>query len=249
MAKIYSKNNSLKQQYEDAKKKLTIAYGAVAVFFVAWIANIIIFHSFNPLFLFPCFMGFFVSGACSAALKKKVEKLESGVQGETNTIQFISTLPDTYSAIQNVRVEYEGKVSELDTVVVGPNGIFVIETKNHNGTISGSYIDDRLLQSKVGQGGTPYSNQFYNPVKQVSTHVYRLSNMLRDKGFDVWVQSVVYFSNPRANVEVEYDFNQTPVFAKQNNGDRELCTYINEYEGKTQLNYNDVEEIVNILIK
>lgn len=71
MAKIYSKNNSLKQQYEDAKKKLTIAYGAVAVFFVAWIANIIIFHSFNPLFLFPCFMGFFVSGGMFSRVKEK----------------------------------------------------------------------------------------------------------------------------------------------------------------------------------
>ena len=171
MAKIYSKGNALQTEHEDIYKKLTISGGVCVGCFILWIANILIFHSFSPLFIFPVFIGFALSGICSKLFYDKYQVLKSGIDGEANTARIISSFPDTYSAITNATISYDGKTSELDAILVGPKGIFVIETKNHNGTIYGSFSDDKLTQYKVGQKGTPYSKQFYNPIKQVSTQV------------------------------------------------------------------------------
>lgn len=103
---------------------------------------------------------------------------------------------------------------------------FIIETKNMNGTIVGNYDAQYWTQRKIGRNGTPYSGQLYSPVKQVKTHVYRLANYLRKENINVFVDAMVYFSNPNSVVQVTGFSAGTPVFSALGNGSEEICHQI-----------------------
>lgn len=150
----------------------------------------------------------------------------SGVEGEGRLHDIIERLPETFIGYQNVHVAYNGEQSELDMVVIGLTGIFVIEVKNHNGTIVGNFADRNWVQHKIGQNGTPYSKEMYSPVKQVGTHVYRLANYLRSRGVKCHVESIVYFANPETDVQLQGTPEKTAVFCAKYNGEQELLDYI-----------------------
>lgn len=127
--------------------------------------------------------------------------LRSGILGERTAAQAVRRLPASYRAVSSVRLRTkDGRRCEMDFVVIGPNGVFVVENKHHRGRITGSVQDAHWRQEKQGRGGAAYQAQFYNPVKQVSTHVHHLAQALRAHGFDVWVQSAVYFSHPETQL-------------------------------------------------
>lgn len=193
------------------------------------------------------FIGFFIELSIYKLFRDKFNSIKSGVKGERNVISIISKLPEDYKAISNVIVEYEGKSSELDLVLIGKNGIFVIETKNHNGTIEGDDTDERWIQYKVGRKGGRYSKSMYNPMKQVSTHVYRLSNFLKMNGVNVWVQGIVFFSNRSARVYINHRLNKIPVFAASNYGVEDLLQYINTYQTKKEIDTETIHKMVSLL--
>lgn len=246
MARLYRRNNALKSEYNSARAKVKLGITVSMVCFILWVANILIFHSFNPLFIVPCFLGFGGGGIYAGLHSQKYEQLKSGVEGKESTTQLLATLPDDYSVISNVQVVHDGRVANIDDVVIGPNGVFVVTAKNHNGMIEGHYSDNKLSQEKMGRGGTPYTKYFYNPIKQVGTQVYLLSQFLKGRGIDVWIQGMVYFSNPEAVVDVDFE-RKTPVFASRRNGGEKLYSYITGYAGSNMLAAEDINNIVNIL--
>ena len=170
-----------------------------------------------------------------------------GLEGEDITADIIAKLPDGYYGFQNVTVVYDGKKSELDMVVAGPTGVFIVETKNRNGDIRGNFDDRTWTQYKVGRGGTPYSNDFYSPVKQVGTHIYRLSHFLRERGVKVHIDGAVYFSNPEADVRIGGRMGNIPVFACADNGGAELIRYI--ISGNGQLDNDTIGKVCRLLVK
>lgn len=193
------------------------------------------------------YIGFFIEISFYKIFRDKLNGLKSGVKGERNLISILSKLPDDYKAISNAIVEYEGKSSELDLVLIGKNGVFVIETKNHNGTIEGDDTDEKWIQNKVGRKGGRYSKSMYNPMKQVSTHVFRLSNFLKTNDINVWVQGVVFFSNRSARVSINNRNNKIPVFAASNGGVDELLQYINTYQAKKEIDTETIHKMVRLL--
>lgn len=193
------------------------------------------------------FLGVFVEAFFYKIFRDKSNILKSGIKGERNLISILRKLPDGYKAISNVIVEYEGKPSELDLVLIGKNGVFVIETKNHNGTIVGDDTDERWIQKKVGQKGGRYQKSMYNPIKQVSTHVFRLSNFLKTNNINVWVQGAVFFSNRSTRVNISNHNNKVPVFVASKNGVNELLQYINTYKVKKELDTGLIDEMVRLL--
>ena len=248
MAKIHKKQNPMQGKHDKYKRKGIIFMSIGIGCWVLWGLNVMIFHTFNPLFIAPVFFGFMGFGVLGGYFLNKAKIMSVGLEGKQQTLSFVSFLPDTYSVVTNPKITYQGKESLLDTVVIGPNGVFIIQTKNHNGSISGRATDNQLSQYKIGQKGTPYTNMFYNPVKQVSTHVFRLSKLLHEFGYNVWIQGIVYFSNPEAKVDVYSGDSQVPVFAASQGGEWSMSEYITNYKQKHTLSQTDVEKIANILM-
>lgn len=67
-----------------------------------------------------------------------------------------------------------GGYTEIDLVVLCRQGIFIIESKNIVGKISGNWKEDNLTISHPG--GRDYT--FYNPINQNTVHFQYLKNLL-----------------------------------------------------------------------
>lgn len=149
----------------------------------------------------------------SASSKNKTEReiTAAGKQGEERTAYLLHSLPDNYILIRNAVINYEGRKSEIDNIVVGNTGVFIIETKNQRGHIVGDCQERDWTQHKVGRGGTPYCKDFYNPTKQVATHIYRLKGIFKQNKIRVFINGTVYFSNPENKIYIENPREDIPV--------------------------------------
>ncbi len=168
--------------------------------------------------------------------------LKSGVEGEEKALKLLSELPDSFSVIPDYTVTTQTGSSQMDFVVISKKSIWVVENKNLNGRITGTLSDRNWRQDKVGRGGNAYGKTFYNPAKQVATHVFRLKEYLNSHGYHhfPFIQGVVFFSNDDALLEIEGDEKHPVIHGKQ-----ELLAYLIEQEG--QHNREISTEVVDFL--
>lgn len=171
----------------------------------AWIAGaglpvVVIVALVHPLLCLPVmFTGGF--------LWQRQERLLKGALGEDRTLGLdpvhagtLVHLSDEYVVFNQVEIPSErGKRREADFVVVGPNGVFVIETKYYRGLIEGReheplwtrYFHDRSKGVSVP-----------NPILQVRRTMRTLSAYLADKGVRVWLEPIVVFAHPYFKMSV-----------------------------------------------
>lgn len=135
-------------------------------------------------------------------LKSGLGIYNSGLSGELKTVQFLTRLSNDYTIINNVKLTIKGYTSELDNLIIGSNGIFVVETKNHAGLISGDVSDNNWKQEK--SRGKNYSvKEMYNPIMQVTTHGKKVEDLLKNIGIiNVKPKTIVCFINPGTSVSV-----------------------------------------------
>lgn len=252
MAKLYMNNNKIQKSWKRcrfiASLFLRLFYVNIGIIFTLLFFA---FHSFNLIyFIVPLslLLVIFYLGHLTASRQEAV--LNAGVVGENATRQLIRHLPANFYAISNVKIEHEGNKSELDLVVVGHTGVFVIETKNYSGTILGRTDDNTWKRTKKSELGQNLTSSFYSPVKQVATHTYRLSKYLKQNKLFVWVQGAVYFSDSNATLKISGNLKKIPVFLadtktpiKQNR----LLKYIKGFSMRKKLSPKTIEKIVKLL--
>ncbi len=102
--------------------------------------------------------------------------------------------------------------SQIDHVVVSPFGIFVIETKNYTGFVSGAENGENWKEAFRTTGG----NTFRNPIKQNWGHIYALSEYLN---YDKRVFRPIIVFSDEATLRVE---TSTPVIYMSQLKDRML---------------------------
>ena len=248
MARVISKNNELRHKTDTLRLYFTVSAAVCGFSFLLWVANIMFFRSFEPLFVFPVLVIFALSSFAASSLFKCYSRYRSGLKGEEEVSRIVSTLPETYVGVSNVKVYYENKMSELDMVVVGPTGIFIVEAKNHRGSISGDYEDQYLTYEKVSSGGQYYEKSMYNPVRQVGTHTYRLSHFLRANGIKNWINSAVYFTNPLAFVDIHGSGDGARIFVHSDSSGNDLVKYILDSK-RSSMSSADVCKVVDLLIR
>jgi len=235
MSKMYSTNNDLEKKYELYNKKAKYA-------FIGLIASFILFLPTLGIAAVP-FILFAISYGQN---KQKADTYKRGLEGEQQTCSVLALLPDSYIILYNLNIQVNGRHSQIDHVVIGDNGIFVVETKNVNGRISGTAEDHEVIQYKTGQQGGQYSKRLYNPIRQVSTHVFNISALLKSNNINTWIQGIVYFSNPQAQVNLVS--NKIPVFSEYINGSSDMNTYITNYQCRGyKLSSEQKQKLVNIL--
>ena len=145
-------------------------------------------------------------------------------------------------------MEYNREKSELDMVVVGETGVYIIETKNQVGTIQGNAADKHLIRTKTIHDGDIHTDKLYNPIKQVGTHVYRLAHFLKERNIRVHVQGIVYFSNEYADVQIVGNDGKILFFSKADDGEKKLCNYIVNNTENKPISKGTIKEIINALM-
>ncbi len=243
MAKIIRKGYQLEDEYyaikqEQADKRrkniwiyCKITFMCIIIYFISIIVSVVA-DMLSELIMpvtgclgFVLVIGAYIFLGGNASQYADTDILVSGIHGERNAAKILATLPDSYIVFQNVTVTYDNKKSEIDNIVVGKSGVFIIEVKNHNSHIVGDLKDTYWIQQKVGRGGTPYENKLYNPVKQVGTHIYCLANYLRQNGVNIYVEGMVYFVNKACWLSVTGN-SDISVYSSSAGEENQLCRKI-----------------------
>lgn len=248
MAKMIQCDRSLYKEYHGAKKRLKISLVCLGASFVLFALmgyiNVETYGKF--FFVMPIFVVcFLASGFLAARFSQQAHIIAVGLEGERMTAELLDVLPNSFYCFQNLKIRHGDGISEIDAAVVGPTGVFVIETKNLNGTIVGNFANRDWVQHKVGRRGTPYSKVFHSPVKQVGTQVHRLAGFLNEHRAGVYIESAVFFTNPAAMVQLSGVPSKTPVFSQFAGDAPKLITFIADRE--TKLTDAEVLKIAKLL--
>jgi hypothetical protein len=144
-----------------------------------------------PIWAFAWFVLFKTAQQSGSAV------LLTGAAGEEKALSVLLRLPDEYTIFNQIQMPDERSRTgfrEADFVVVGPNGIHIIENKDFRGMIVGDEYSYTWEICKVGRQGTHYSTSGRNPVRQVQVYVSLLSRILRNRGINAWITPLVSLS-------------------------------------------------------
>jgi hypothetical protein len=107
---------------------------------------------------------------------------QAGADGEREVANALDSLPDTYCVIHDVSTDY----GNLDHVVVGPKGVFAIETKRWRGNVASDGNGGLILNGKPTEK---------NPIKALTGAIMgikdRLTPLTRIE--DIYIQGLVAF--------------------------------------------------------
>jgi len=190
---------------------------------------ILIYLSIIPLFI----GGFFF---------KTYLNYSVGLEGEHTTIEALQKLPDSYYLINDVNLP--NGYGNIDHIVLGSNGIFIIETKNFEGQIRCE--GDTWYQYK-DTWKIPEEYEIKSPSKQVKGNALKLKQYIEsknifNKSLRIWVEGIVVFSHDNVTLSCE---NQTVSIFKVN----QLCHYIKNKKSKVKFSSQELKKVAKILLR
>lgn len=119
----------------------------------------------------------------------------AGLHGERAVSKELHRLGSRYVVFDDLLLKADNGTCQVDHVVLSPFGIFVIETKNFSGTVTGS---DEWQQWYWG--GKGFSRKIYSPVLQNARHVEVLSQVL-GLSKDRFVSAVVFTGKAHIRID------------------------------------------------
>jgi hypothetical protein len=153
--------------------------------------------------LFLAFLGF------SHSMKRRdntadIGRFKGGAEGEARVTEVMkSGLPDAYIILNDVTVRSGVRSAQNDHLVLGPNGVFVIETKAYSGTLTGKASDEYLEQVKEWKGKKTEA-RIKNPIPQNEYHLRIVGEKMAEGGFATDdLVSVIVFTNKWARLRIE----------------------------------------------
>jgi hypothetical protein len=147
----------------------------------------------------------------------------SGAKGEETTAKQLKSLKSKYHVFHDVVLPRTK--GDIDHITIGPNGIFVVETKNNNGTISCN--GDSWIQLKTGKKGGQYKGKIGSPSKQAKRNASLLANLIRRRLHRPFhVNALVVFANKKAVLNLNHP--TVPVLHAKN-----VCSFIENFGSRT----------------
>lgn len=207
---------------------------------ITGIAGIIILSDFGKspsLYMLIPFIGLLIPGVFFLqAFRRERERLRK----DDAALKDLSRLSEKYTVLRNVYVPYQGDIIECDFVVIGDNGIFVIEVNGTRGHIHESKDINYWLRYMSKRKAKIFVKALCNQRNVVDKKVLALAEYLLRFKVHVWIEGVVYFSYKRTEVEL---VNHKAVFSDQS----ELLSYITSYPTKIENDELKKEKIVKLL--
>lgn len=169
------------------------------------------------------------------------KSLEAGIAGEAEVTKKLGDYLDNRYFVFNDIVLTRGRTSaQLDHLVVGPNGVFVIETKNWRGRVVGDVGDRMWRQLRNDRNrATPLSS----PYLQNQRHKDVVVQMIEASGLEVPdVVDLLVNRNRRATFEIS----GLPIPILEPS---EACEYIARHRGQRVYSEEEVDKVVGMFMK
>ena len=164
----------------------------------------------------------------------KYGRYMGGSEGEERVTRVLrESLNDDYFLINDLQL-FDGRKGNIDHIVVGSNGVFVIETKNLKGKI---FASEDYWQGTKGK----------SPSKQVRDNANRVYHAIKaSESFRTgkpWVQGIVVFTNRAARLNI-----QKPPFNVAVLRLNSLANYITATKPLRYLSGNETEAIAKEIL-
>lgn len=130
--------------------------------------------------------------------KKNDKSWVIGLEGENLVLEQLNKLPKNYFVFHDVKMP-KGR-GNIDHIVVGPTGLFVIETKNYSGKYQ--IKGNKWYYYKDGK----FNKMDKNPGNQLIRNIMDLKSFLNAKG----IKSEIYANGIIAFVQNNYSITQEP---------------------------------------
>ncbi|MBR2099872.1 MAG: NERD domain-containing protein [Eubacterium sp.] len=250
MAKLIHKNN--KPFVPEPKRNGGADLIAIILLFAAIASGFAFLITDNTLMLAAAVISFIISvlifivnSPHSASPSYTPPEKAYGNIGEKKA-EFVleNYLPDEYTVIQNIPICFNGDRSEIDNLVIGRTGVFIVEVKNLKGLIVGNCEEKIWKQYKTDQYGKEHIDENKNPVMQVSRQIRILKEYLKANGVKTYIRGVVYFTDkemklqligePKKDIHI-FNYKQT----------KELLSYIKK--GDANLSDKTINRIIDLL--
>lgn len=122
-----------------------------------------------------------------------------GFFGELWCKEELNKLPkDKYKIINNLFIEVNNNYHQIDHVVISIYGIFVIETKQYNGYITGNKYDYKWIRHVRGK-----KYEYTNPIRQNYGHVKSISELLNIDESNLY--NLVYIPSKYVKLNIKHD--------------------------------------------
>lgn len=173
---------------------------------------------------------------------KKYLNYSGGHGAEKIVVEYLQNLDDKYYMINDIKLP--NSYGNIDHILLGPNGIFVIETKNYEGQIR---CDGDLWYQYKPEWKIAEEHEIKSPSKQVKGNALRLKNFIDSskifkKPLNIWIDGIVVFTNG----DVELNLNNPTVTILKID---ELYDYIKNKKSKTVFSSQELESIGKSIIK
>jgi hypothetical protein len=131
------------------------------------------------------------------SLEKQIDSHRLGQEGEERVVEVMrQSLDGNWHLFCNIRLPGRNK-GDLDAVLVGPGGVWVLEIKSYNGEYRN--IGDRWEYRK----GNRWEPATSNPSRQAEDNAIRLANFLKSDNIKQWVTAVVVWANRESSLTVQ----------------------------------------------
>ncbi len=148
-----------------------------------------------------------------------------GADGEFRVGNTLSLFPDEYNIINDLKTDF----GNIDHVVVGPSGVYVLDTKNWRGTITADENGELLVNGKPADK---------SEVKILTSRVMNIKEKVKTLcSLDPYIKGVLVF--PSARVEAKWGTTKAVHCIR----DEQLYDYIVENKKLNKLNKKEIESI------
>lgn len=165
------------------------------------------------------------------ALEKRRTDIRRGAAGEVLVGQVLADLPREFRVINDLTTPY----GNLDHVVIGPPGVFILDTKNWRGVVSADGKGELLLN------GRPTDKcevkQFIARMLSVRDRVLVLA-----QGINVFYEALLVFT--AARVEAKWGSTGSVTCIR----DDQLHQYIVEYKARRRLKADEVTSVAQAFL-
>ncbi len=177
--------------------------------------------------------------------RERDAQLMMGFSGERHVSQVLARdLSSDFVLVNGLKLPRGA--GDVDHLVVGPTGVFLLETKTMAGQIECA-PDGTWHRTKVGRAGTRYDAYIGDPAAQVQRNIFAVRNCLCQRvpnlfrGTPLWIEGLVVFAHPRTKLTA--DHSRVPAVRLD-----DAVTRICQHAPRRPLQPADVEAVIDALL-